>query len=337
MPCKPPRVLIVNDDGPPSSLYQDLCKLGWDVRVVLPSSQKSWSGTNYTVHDAQLRYWYYYPMRDNFTGSHPDTLQSWSNTRRPIDESRGEIAEWLLVDGTPSTCTNIGLFTSDELFATTEEPPFTLVISGPNYGRNTGTAFSVSSGTLGGALAGALSDARGIAISYGHFQRSPPTLDGRRDAPPLTAEQNRDLCREASQLTVSILKQLWENWDQDASVQVYSMNVPLCECLLRPTICWTRVWESRHVQQYVLPSKPHTDDSQRVKPLGISPVATDHAEHGAYLDFRPNLARAMQPTDLNRNEDTDIQALSNGHIGISRLSACFAQVDSNGIPPPQVS
>lgn len=41
----------------------------------------------------------YYPLRDNFDGSHPDTQRCWSNTRRTIDHHRGEIAEWVLVDG----------------------------------------------------------------------------------------------------------------------------------------------------------------------------------------------------------------------------------------------
>lgn len=50
-PRRAPRVLITNDDGPPSPnsspfvypFAQALAKeLGWEVKVVLPSTQKSW-------------------------------------------------------------------------------------------------------------------------------------------------------------------------------------------------------------------------------------------------------------------------------------------------------
>ena len=67
---------------------------------------------------------------------------------------------------TPSTCTNIGLFTLNALLGTPDAPPATLVVSGPNFGRNTGTAFSVSSGTLGAALAGSLGGVRGVCLLY---------------------------------------------------------------------------------------------------------------------------------------------------------------------------
>ncbi|KAK0198440.1 hypothetical protein F5146DRAFT_1019650 [Armillaria mellea] len=53
MAPKAPTVLLTNDDGPPNprdspyvfGLYQHLTQtLGWNVKVVLPSSQKSWIG-----------------------------------------------------------------------------------------------------------------------------------------------------------------------------------------------------------------------------------------------------------------------------------------------------
>lgn len=213
-----------------------------------------------------------------------------------------------------------------------------LVVSGPNFGRNTGTAFSVSSGTLGAALAGSLCDVRGIAISYGHFTSSPPTLDGRKDAPPLSAEERTEAHALACKHTVSIIVQLWDRWPHDAKVQTYSINVPLCERLRAPRVCWTRVWESRHVQQYVLPNEPHDKDAQRVRPLGVSPHPVQHAEHGSYLDFRPNLARAMRPVgDEPLEEGTDAWAMCEGYIGISRLVASFEQVDGAGVAPPTCS
>jgi 5'/3'-nucleotidase SurE len=55
-----------------------------------------------------------------------------------------------LIAGTPSTCTNIGLH------YVAEDTPFDLVIAGPNFGRNSSTVFTLSSGTIGGAMEAAL-------------------------------------------------------------------------------------------------------------------------------------------------------------------------------------
>lgn len=41
----------------------------------------------------------YYPIAGNDKGSHADTAASWSDTRRPVNKARGEVGEWLLVDG----------------------------------------------------------------------------------------------------------------------------------------------------------------------------------------------------------------------------------------------
>jgi tubulin---tyrosine ligase len=53
--------------------------------------------------------------------------------------------------GTPSTCTNIGLH-----HVSGDDAPFDLVISGPNFGRNSSTVFTLGSGTIGGAMEAAL-------------------------------------------------------------------------------------------------------------------------------------------------------------------------------------
>ena len=234
----------------------------------------------------------------------------------------------MLVDGTPSTCTNVGLFTGDALFQT--DHPTDLVLSGPNFGRNTGTAFSLSSGTLGGALAGSLSGVRSIAISFCHFKKSPPTLD-RRLAPPLTKEQFADYASVACRYSAKLCSKLWDSWDHDAQVQAYSINVPICESLQRPEVHWTKVWASQHVQLYPLPSMP--DVPLRIEPLGVHPDESEGDDSpGPYLAFRPNLARAMCPADPEPG--TDVWAIHHGYISVSRFVASFAEVDAGARPAP---
>lgn len=336
----PPHALIVNDDGPPSAtspyvldLYQKLVARGLNVRVVLPSSQKSWSGTNYSVTSSRVRYWYYYPLRDNFLGTHPDTHLCWSHVRRKINTERGEIGEWVLVDGVPSTCTNIGLYTGEALLGG-DAGPIDLVLSGPNFGRNTGTAFSISSGTLGGALSGSLCDVRSIAISFCHFMQDPPTLDKSRASGPALAPDAFDaMARLACEHTARLCEKLYDAWDTDTNVESYSINVPIAETLTQPSVYWTRIWSSRHEQLYPLPSD--RDNEERVKPLGIDPKEpVDEDPACSYLAFRPNLSRAMCPSDPQPG--TDAWAIHHGYISISRLVARFEHVEPGTRPPPQL-
>lgn len=119
-----PVVLLTNDDGPPCASSPNIyafCKLlqsrlGWDVRVVIPDSQKSWVGKSYAISDIVTAN-YFYPLE-------PDGLKGEiTQTRRPLKE--GESMEWVLLSGTPATCANIALH---NLYP----GQIDLVISGPN-------------------------------------------------------------------------------------------------------------------------------------------------------------------------------------------------------------
>jgi 5'/3'-nucleotidase SurE len=93
-----------------------------------------------------------------------------SNTKRP----------WILVNSTPASCSQLGLngpffrnpTTSSSAPSSTEDlPPIDLVISGPNFGRNTTAVFALSSGTLGAALEACLCGQRAIALSFAYFRQ----------------------------------------------------------------------------------------------------------------------------------------------------------------------
>src|SRR3569833_961570 len=91
--------------------------------------------------------------------------------------------------------------------------PVDLVVSGPNYGRNTTAVFALSSGTLGGALEAAACRTRAIALSFAFFSRY--------HDPVLVA----GACRHA----VRVVLALADRWPADGSVDLYSVNVPLVE------------------------------------------------------------------------------------------------------------
>jgi 5'/3'-nucleotidase SurE len=112
--------------------------------------------------------------------------------------------EWTLIDGTPASCVQIGLH---HLFK--EKGPIDLVVSGPNYGRNTTAVFALSSGTIGGAMEAAMSGKRSIALSY--------AFDSREHDPAIIAA--------ASALSMRLIEKLAKEWPAD--VHLYSINVPL--------------------------------------------------------------------------------------------------------------
>ncbi|KAN0063752.1 hypothetical protein ACQY0O_003802 [Thecaphora frezii] len=352
-----PRVLLVNDDGPPAKnsphvlgLYDEMRAIGWDVTVVLPSSQKSWGSMQFSLA-GPVSFWYYYPIKGNADGSHPDTAKSWSATRRPIDTARGEYAEWILVDGSPTTASNAGLFNQDTFFGsgpseTAASPassatPFDLVVSGPNFGRNTGTAFALSSGTLGAAQTASLSGVRSIAVSYGHFMTNPPTLKDRGEArgPGLEAEALVAVRDVAHKLTVQILQRLWAGWESEKDVGCYSINLPLAETLREPQVFWTRIWENRYgplfaasaespaaVAAAVGSAGSDASGAGGVMPPPYLPATAPPPRHA--IHFAPQMGSLLRPKRLEAG--TDVWAVQNGYVSITRLRPNFMQVDREG-------
>lgn len=120
---------------------------------------------------------------------------------RPFNDG-GE--EWILIDGTPASCVQIGLH---HVFD--DKSPIDLVLSGPNYGRNTTAVFALSSGTLGGALEAAISGKKAIALSYAFDSR----------------EHDPEIISAASKLSTRLVEKLVKDWPED--VHLYSVNVPL--------------------------------------------------------------------------------------------------------------
>ncbi|OWZ59227.1 5'/3'-nucleotidase SurE [Cryptococcus neoformans A2-102-5] len=241
-----PVVLLTNDDGPPCASSPNIyafCKLlqsrlGWDVRVVIPDCQKSWVGKSYAISDIVTAN-YFYPLE-------PDGLKGEiTQIRRPLKE--GESMEWVLLSGTPATCANIALH---NLYP----GQIDLVISGPNHGRNSSTAFALSSGTLGAALAASLSvpvpgpltspslhenHMPCIAISYGVVTRPVPDR----------------ILELASETAVDVCQQLFDNWGEDKEVggkglvPIYSINIPLVEAALEKNerkIVSTEMWRNAY-------------------------------------------------------------------------------------------
>jgi len=317
-----PRVLLVNDDGPPGphspyifGLYLHLTKnIRWDVKVVVPSSQKSWIGKAFHITEI-TKGRYYYPRE-------PDGMGEVSSCSRPLKE--GEVAEWVLLDGTPATCTNIALH---NLYPGAID----LVISGPNYGRNSSAAFAMSSGTIGAAMSSALSQTRSIAISYGTVLH--PTPD--------------DLLEPAHVLSLRIIQYLWNNWGKDAGgtrngeIDMYNVNVPMIMELLNPKgldVHWTHMWRSSYGQLFKAIPAPEAASTKRdilsegpdvaSQQSGLEDdVLKEEPEAPLVFKFSPDIQSLVTPSLDSVPVGSDGWALAKGHASITPLQACFAHAD----------
>ena len=114
-------IQVVNDDGPPSQLtspyihsfVDELQKAGVTTSVVLPHVQRSWIGKAHFAHTTVKPTYF-----------RPDALGSNGGVTQSISQNDGG-EEWLLVDGTPATCVQIGLHHYFQ-----EKGPIDMVISG---------------------------------------------------------------------------------------------------------------------------------------------------------------------------------------------------------------
>ncbi|RDI83567.1 hypothetical protein Vi05172_g6528 [Venturia inaequalis] len=229
------HILLTNDDGPPStnsspyilSLVRTLQSHGHIVSVCIPHTQRSWIGKAHIVGQS-IKPTYYRPPPPS-SASDPANVSVESNDQgttstHPLPQHADE-EEWILVDSTPASCIQIGLYHYFE-----ERGPIDLVISGPNYGRNTTAVFALSSGTLGGALEAAVCGVKSIALSYAFFDRN----------------HDPSVIAAASRSSVKVIEHLAKTWEK--GVQVYTVNTPLLEGVEKTKVMWTHMlqnqWES---------------------------------------------------------------------------------------------
>jgi tubulin--tyrosine ligase len=234
---------VINDDGPPSSqsspyilaFVRALQAAGHAVSVAIPHEQRSWIAKAHIV-GRTVRPTYYRPPPLPPPSSSPPAAAAEDADRGTVHAhplpagARGE--EWVLLDSTPASCAQLGLL---HLFPA--RGPVDLVVSGPNYGRNTTAVFALSSGTLGGALEAAACGARAVALSFAHFAA------GARRAEAEERREREGIVGEACRVSVRVVEALVERWDEN--VHVYSVNVPMQKGVEKSSALWTRVLMNR--------------------------------------------------------------------------------------------
>ncbi len=184
---------------------------------MLPHQQRSWIGKAHFASQV-VKPTYFRPGT-----LHADDGTTHAKPLHPDSSDNSE--EWILVDSTPASAAQLGLF---HFFQ--DKGPIDLVVSGPNYGRNTTSLFSLSSGTIGGAMEAAVCRKRAIALSFAFFSRN----------------HDPDIIAGASRTSVKVVEHLMKHWDE--GVDLYSVNVPLIEGVEEKKVMYTyalqNYWQS---------------------------------------------------------------------------------------------
>ncbi|KAL9004805.1 MAG: hypothetical protein Q9188_002396 [Gyalolechia gomerana] len=184
-----------------------LVPTGHIVSVVLPHQQRSWIGKAHFASQI-VKPTYFRPGT-----LHQDDGTTHAKPLHPDSSTDSE--EWVLVNSTPATAAQLGLF---HFFQ--DRGPVNLVVSGPN----------LSSGTIGGAMEAAVCRKRAVALSYAFFSRN----------------HDPEIIAGASRMSVKLVEYLMSHWDE--AVDLYSVNVPLIEGVEEKKVMYTHAlqnyWQS---------------------------------------------------------------------------------------------
>ncbi|OLN97218.1 putative tubulin-tyrosine ligase PBY1-like protein 1 [Colletotrichum chlorophyti] len=279
------RLLVVNDDGPPSTVspyfapfINALNEAGHTTVVVIPDRPLSWIGKAHAVGKTLTA-----------ASRCPASFSDKSCAIPGCDETEDRTHRWLVVDGLPASCTQIGLF-----HAGFNPSDFDLVVSGPNHGRNASTVYSLSSGTVGGAMEAAQCGRRAVALSFGSKEVQPDHV-----------------IHAACQRSVALIGDLVRDWHPD--VDVYSVNVPMVADIAERPVSYTTTARGRWISGGL-----------------FSPVPVDPEKLALSRTYQ--FRWAPQLADIKRQaeespEGEDLWASVNGVISVAPLRASFTSVD----------
>ncbi|KAF3936309.1 hypothetical protein ABW19_dt0208521 [Dactylella cylindrospora] len=305
------HILLTNDDGPPGeaspfvkSLVTSLRAAGHELSICLPHQQKSWIGKAHFIgHHLTPTYY------------HPDTETTHTEPRTDGGE------EWTLVDGTPAACAQIGLY---HLFKHKGE--IDLVISGPNFGRNSSATYALASGTLGGALEAALVGCKAISVSYAYKTR----------------KHDWDVVQAASDLSARIIDYLYKNWPSDDSVDIYTINVPLNEGVQHARILTTNILQNtwsgcyRAIETDVVDEDPNakekaTRDGTSTPAQNLTNGVTEPNGHHTFkYKWAPSFSEVEKASKAASAQGSDAWALNQGFVSVTPLKANFQHAPGIG-------
>ncbi|KAJ5004301.1 putative tubulin--tyrosine ligase PBY1 [Colletotrichum sp. SAR 10_66] len=278
---------LVNDDGPPSAVspyfapfLAALHEAGHQTVVVIPDRPLSWIGKAHAVGKTLT--------------AASICPASFSSTPCPVgcedkSDEDDRLHRWLVVDGPPASCTQLGLFHAG--FAPAD---FDLVVSGPNHGRNASTVWALGSGTVGGAMEAAQCGRRAVALSFGSKEPQP-----------------EGIIRAACVRAAALVGELAKDWHP--GVEVYSVNVPMVPGVADAPVRMTTTARGQWVTGGLF--SPAAADPEKAA-----------LKREYQFRWAPQLADVKKQAEESP-EGEDLWASVNGVISVAPLKASFTAVD----------
>ncbi|KAJ8664091.1 5'/3'-nucleotidase SurE [Lichtheimia ornata] len=292
MSARPLKVLISNDDGPPCHeespfilpFIEHLESLGWDVKVCLPDSQKSWISKSFMIKEhVEMSYY------------HRETGERSYHRQAPYDI--------VLLSATPATCINIALH---HIF---KDEQFDLVIGGPNFGRNSANIYTLSSGTIGAALEAVMSQKKAIALSFAFFSRD------------FAKNKIECACQMASNVIQHLYqKDMWPAHglfnvnvplvDELRPVRLTHFHTTSYGSLFRPL-----------KDKMISDAATTSDASGEMVEQSVRSEAEGHEPGKTIFHFAPDIKSMSHPADPDSN--TDAWALQNRYVSVTPMVAAY--------------
>lgn len=233
------HVLLVNDDGPLDDKTCPYIKYlvdeinrstNWKLSIVVPNQQRSWIGKAHFAGKT-LTTSYIYTQDTTTTAAENEEKIKVNAHKGPYDTPQSDLLqqgyqEWALIDSTPGACTDIGI---NHLYGSQPDDPIDLVISGPNFGKNSSNLYILASGTVGSAMEGVLHDKRAIALSYSYS----------------SINHSFDEIKAASVKAVKLIGHLYDNWVQNQAVELYTINIPLNPHVSKANVYYAPILENK--------------------------------------------------------------------------------------------
>lgn len=213
------HVLLTNDDGPlddatcPYMKYlvdAILTQTSWQLSIIVPDQQRSWIGKAHFAGKTLTTSYIYTKVLTETKNNAINAFEGPFPAPQESFRSQPQYQEWTLLDSTPAACADVGIH---HVFD--DKPPVDLVISGPNFGKNSSNLYILASGTVGAAMEAVTHGVKAIALSYAFNN----------------LDHDFDILKEAAKLSVKLIDKLYPELKNNEDVDLYSVNVPLIPSL----------------------------------------------------------------------------------------------------------
>ncbi|KAI5970076.1 PBY1 [Candida margitis] len=294
------HVLLTNDDGPISDrscpymkyLVDEIKKnTDWDLSIVIPDQQRSWIGKAHFAGKPLVSSYIY--TKYSTAEANPDINKYEGPFDHPIAKysQDKEYQEWCLVNSTPAACADIGIH---HLYRHSKNKPIDLVVSGPNFGKNSSNLYILASGTVGAAMEAVTHGVKAIALSYAFN----------------SMDHDFNTLKEAAKISVKLIKKLYTELNQHPEIDLFSINIPLVDSLklgqtkIEYAPIFQNQWESIYTTRDTL------NDKGQIQ-----------------FDWTPDFKRVYKDGLIDHNR-TDSRILLEEGISVTPLKAAFQSLST---------